>query len=92
MCTATINLSVKLIDTKGPQVQITEKDFDGLTAVSMEWGDTWRSKKGRFSMWEGETLSFQWGMAYWFSDYPSVFLAKQFFLFCFILGGFAKVF
>jgi hypothetical protein len=54
---------------------ITEKDFENLTSTSMRWArENWELQEDRFP----GNIRYDWEMAYWFDDFASIILAKNY--------------
>ena len=56
-------------------MNLTNKDFMYLHQCSMQWGESWRAKDGRF---EPPVKSYEWRSAYWFDSTPALLLGRQF--------------
>ena len=56
-------------------MNLTNQDFMYLHQCSMQWGERWRAKDGRF---EPPVKSYEWRWAYWFDSTPALLLGRQF--------------
>jgi hypothetical protein len=55
---------------------ISEEDFELLHDVSMAWGEQWKHQQRRFS--SKHPIHFNHLFAYWFGNYGSYLLGRQF--------------
>lgn len=58
------------------EIVMMESDFENLWSTSMGWGKDWEKRKERFET----PISYHWKMAYWFSSYSSLLIARSWLL------------
>jgi len=60
-------------------LELTKHDFEHLTTTSMQWGQDWKSKIGRFEpILQDGKLNFMWKYAHWVDTYTDYILASAF--------------
>lgn len=61
------------------EIEMDAVDFDFLWTTSMRWaGQGWHDQPGRFTSFGDDEVNYSLRTAYWFTDYASVILAREY--------------